>query len=164
MEPDDGFADWYGAQHDGVVRALAAVVGDVDAAREATDEAFVRALERWGQVSGMASPAGWVYRVGLNAAHRRARRAAVERRLLGRQNPREAVWSDPVDAELWAAVRRLPARQRVAVALRYIADLPEPVIAEVLGVASGTVSATLHAARKRLAGELAGEEVEAGHD
>lgn len=142
-----------------MVRALAAVVGDVDEAVEA----FARALERWPQVSGMASPTGWVYRVGLNVARRRARRAGLHRRLAGRHTV-ASVRLEPVDAELWAAVRRLPARQRTAVALRYIADLSEAVIAEVMGVAPGTVSATLHAARRRLAAQLAPEVMESTHE
>lgn len=154
MDVDEGFAGWYRAQHAGVVRTLAAVIGDVDEAGEAADEAFARALERWARVSAMATPTGWVYRVALNVARRRARRAALHRRLVRRHRAGWAVMQ-PVDAELWAAVRRLPERQRMAVALRYIADLPEAVIAEAMGVAAGTVSATLHAARRRLAADLA---------
>lgn len=150
------FAVWYRAEHAGVVRALTAVFGDLDEAREATDEAFVRALERWPQVSGMESPTGWVYRVALNVARRRARRARFQLRL-GTGRRAFSAGLEPVDAELWGVVRRLPARQRTAVALRYIADLPETVIAEIMGVAAGTVSATLHAARKRLAVDLSSE-------
>lgn len=56
--------------------------------------------------------------------------------------------------ELWAAVRALPGRQRRAVGLRYLADLTEPRIAEVMDIAPGTVAATLHAARKTLAERL----------
>lgn len=163
MDVAEEFADWYRAEHAGVVRALTAVVGEVEEAREATDEAFARALERWPQVCVMQSPTGWVYRVGLNVARRRARRAGFQRRLRGGRTP-TSVGLEPVDAELWGAVRGLPARQRTAVALRYIADLPEAVIAEIMGVAAGTVSATLHAARKRLAVDLAAEVMEPSHD
>jgi RNA polymerase sigma factor (sigma-70 family) len=41
-----------------------------------------------------------------------------------------------------AAVAGLPRRQREVLALRYYLDLTEPEIAEILGVARGTVSAT----------------------
>lgn len=47
-------------------------------------------------------------------------------------------------------VRRLPERQRVAVFLRYWADLDYRAIAEVLEVEVGTVSATLNAAHQSL--------------
>ena len=40
-------------------------------------------------------------------------------------------------------------------ALRYVCDLPQAEVAAAMGVASGTVSATLTAARRRLAAELA---------
>lgn len=40
-------------------------------------------------------------------------------------------------------------------ALRYVADLPEAEIAEIMGVARGTVAATLSSARKQLALQLA---------
>jgi RNA polymerase sigma-70 factor (ECF subfamily) len=59
--------------------------------------------------------------------------------------------------ELWAAVRALPERQRAAVVLRYVADLPEKDIGLVLGVARGTVAASLAHARKNLAGALVEE-------
>jgi RNA polymerase sigma factor (sigma-70 family) len=55
--------------------------------------------------------------------------------------------------EVWAAVRALSARQREAIALRYVLDLSEAQVAEAMGVAVGTASATLAAARSRL-GEL----------
>jgi RNA polymerase sigma-70 factor (ECF subfamily) len=58
------------------------------------------------------------------------------------------------DAALWDAVRALPPRARTAVALRYVADLPEAEIADVMGVARGTVAATLSSARRQLAGAL----------
>jgi RNA polymerase sigma factor (sigma-70 family) len=52
------------------------------------------------------------------------------------------------EVALW--VRNLPERQRVAVFLRYWADLDYRAIAEVLEVEVGTVSATLSAAHQSL--------------
>jgi RNA polymerase sigma factor (sigma-70 family) len=40
---------------------------------------------------------------------------------------------------LWRALRRLPARQRAIVVLRYFEDLSERQIADLLGVRTGTV-------------------------
>ena len=57
---------------------------------------------------------------------------------------------EPVATDVWTAVKRLPDRQRLAVVLRYVADLPEADVAMVMGVARGTVSAALVAARARL--------------
>ena len=58
------------------------------------------------------------------------------------------------DHELWQAVGRLPRRQRTAIVLRYVADLPEADIAAAMGIARGTVAATLAAARRRLEADL----------
>jgi RNA polymerase sigma factor (sigma-70 family) len=146
------FDRWYRAEHPRVLGLLTVVAGDADVAREVTAEAFVRALERWDRVAAMESPAGWTYRVGVNLLRRRMRRATFERRLAP-EVPAPAP-SPAIEPELWAAVRGLPVRQRTAVALRYVCDLSQADIAAVMGVAPGTVSATLTAARRRLAAAL----------
>ena len=151
------FDGWYRAEHPRVLGLLTVVAGDPDVAREATAEAFVRALERWDRVSTMDSPAAWTYRVGVNLVRRRFRRAAFEKRVLtGEQAPAPP---PAIESELWDAVRALPVRQRTAVALRYVCDLSQEEIAAVMHVAAGTVSATLAAARRRLATDLRPVEV-----
>jgi RNA polymerase sigma factor (sigma-70 family) len=52
------------------------------------------------------------------------------------------------------AVAALPDRQRLAVFLRYYADLDYAAIATALGVERGTVSATLSAAHHNLSSKL----------
>jgi RNA polymerase sigma-70 factor, ECF subfamily len=52
-------------------------------------------------------------------------------------------------------LRALPERQRLAVFLRYYADLSYDEIAEVLEVRPGTVAASLNAAHRTLRSELA---------
>jgi RNA polymerase sigma factor (sigma-70 family) len=56
--------------------------------------------------------------------------------------------------ETWAAVSRLPYRQRAVLILRYYADLPESEIADVLGCRVGTVKSAHHRALERLRREL----------
>ena len=146
------FDGWYRAEHPRLLGLLTVVAGDADVAREVTAEAFVRALERWDRVAEMESPAAWTYRVGVNLLRRRLRRAAFEKRLFAEKAA--PVPSPAIEPELWDAVRALPVRQRTAVALRYVCDLPQEEIAAVMNVAPGTVSATLTAARRRLAAEL----------
>lgn len=152
-----GFETWYRAEHRRVLRVVSAFVDDGAAAQDVTAEAFARALARWDRVGAMASPTGWVCQVAVNLARRRARRMALERKLLGRKGV--AAGAERLDrfdrdhqaAETWDAVRALPPRQRLAIVLRYLDDLPESEIAVLMGVAPGTVAATLHAARRRLA-------------
>ena len=60
----------------------------------------------------------------------------------------------PSSQDFWAAVRELPERQRAAVVLRYVEDMPIDDIAAVLDVSDGTVKSSLFAARKTLATTL----------
>lgn len=60
------------------------------------------------------------------------------------------------DRALWAAVAALPERQRTAVVLRYVHDLPAEQIAAAVGIAVGTVGPTLTAAQRRLRAALDG--------
>ena len=145
---DLDFASWYEHEHPRVLGVLCALSGELDASRDATDEAFVRALARWPRVRKMASPGGWTYRVALNELRRTLRgrsRAAV--------GPRDGVKASvpETDPDLWDLVRRLPERQRIAVVLRYVADLPEQQVAEVMGIRRSTAASTLTQARHRLA-------------
>ncbi|MEY2432100.1 MAG: polymerase sigma-70 factor, subfamily [Acidimicrobiaceae bacterium] len=149
-----GFEPWYLREHPKVVATLTWVAGDPHVAADATDEAFARAYANWRKVERMDSPGGWVYRVALNVVRRRMRRAAFERRTL--EPPAEV--AQVVDREIWTVVQQLPERQRVAVVLRYLLDLPEQEVATAMGISRGTVASALAAARRRLAGWLTVEE------
>lgn len=143
-----GFEAWYHAEHPKVLAALVLVSGDPALAREATDEAFARALARWSRVQLMDSPGGWLYTVALNLVRRQAGRAATEQRALERVLPPDVVTD--ATGELWSLVQKLPVRQRAAVVLRYLLDMKEREVADVMRVSPGTVASTLAAARARL--------------
>src|SRR5690349_14387934 len=64
----ESFEVFYLAHLDRIYRALAVTLKDVDLAREAADEAMVRAYSHWPRIRRHDNPAGWVYRVGLNWA------------------------------------------------------------------------------------------------
>jgi RNA polymerase sigma-70 factor (ECF subfamily) len=149
-----GFEPWYLREHPKVVAALTWVAGDPHVAADAADEAFARAYAHWRRVERMNSPGGWVYRVALNVVRRRMRRAALEQRTI--EPPAEV--ADVVDNEIWSVVQQLPERQRVAVVLRYLLDLPEKEVAVAMGISRGTVASALAAARQRLAAWLTAEE------
>jgi RNA polymerase sigma-70 factor (ECF subfamily) len=154
MDRTAGFDDWYRATRPTLVRSLlVASGGDLEAATEAADEAMVRALERWPRVRRMDSPGGWAHRTGLNVLRRRFRRGATERRATDRATAGRPMTTtdDPSTAvALWEAVALLDRRSREVIALRYVGQLTEPEIAELLGVRTGTVSSLLSRARTRL--------------
>jgi RNA polymerase sigma-70 factor (ECF subfamily) len=151
--PGLDFETWYELEHPRLIASLLLATGDVDLAREAVDEACLRTLARWPRVSRMDSPSAYTYRVAVNVAHRRWRRAALEQRLLARRPPRPTTVPAPA-GEAWDVVRDLPPRQRTAVVLRYVADLTEAEIALAMGVSRSTVSSTLADARRALAVRL----------
>lgn len=154
MDRDDGFDEFYASSRPSLVRALTITSGgDVDAASEAADEAFVRAFERWRRVKVMASPQAWTYSVGRNLLRRRFRRRAKERQLLttGVRIEEGGDVGDRADSiALWHAVAKLPERDRTALAYRYVFGYAEADIAREMGVATGTVSAALSRARASL--------------
>lgn len=148
------FDEWYRRQHPRLVASILLVTGSLDEAQEAADEALARALLHWRRVAPMESPEGWVYRVALNVARRRARRRSMERSLLHRARP--VITDVPAPAgEAWAAVKDLPPRQREIVVLRHVADLTEAQIARALGISRSTVSSTLGDAHLALSRTLA---------
>lgn len=160
---DAEFEGWYVQAYPRVRAAVTLAVGDADLAEEATAEAFARAVVHWSKVRAAASSQAWVYTVAMNQVRSTLRRRRVERRWLRGQATQPIVHQPPPvepDDPLWRAVGQLPRRARTAVALRYVADLSEAEVAEVMGIARGTVAATLHQARKRLGELLADHEEE----
>ena len=151
------FAEWYSQEHPGVLAVVVMAAGDFEVARDITAEAFARAFERWDRVGHMESPAGWTCRVALNLVRRRHRQAVLARRAADRTPPPLLLLLDDERVAVWEAVRRLPERARLAVALRYLAGLTESEVADAMGIATGTASATLHSARRRLAELMADE-------
>lgn len=135
-----------------------ATTGSWSEAEDLAQEAFLAAYRDWGRVSGYERPDAFVRRVVANRSvsgvRRRVREAAALRRL-GRGEP---IDTDGTDPAFWAAVRRLPPRQRHVVALHYLEDRSIHDISAVLDIAEGTVKAHLHAGRKALASMLGEDE------
>jgi RNA polymerase sigma-70 factor (ECF subfamily) len=142
------FEEFYLHTRDRLVASLAVLIGNVDVAAEAADEAFERALLRWSRVSLMESPTGWTYRVALNHARRQARRRSMEGRLLPRRPGHAHI---PVElVEVRELLDQLAPKQRAAMTLRVLGDLTETEIGQVLGVSRTTVQSALLDARRHL--------------
>jgi RNA polymerase sigma-70 factor, ECF subfamily len=141
---------------------IVALRGPRVAAEELAQEAFERAYHRWDELREMGRPDLWVQRVALNLATSQLRRLAAEARAVSRfgiRRPATAEAAEFEDAErFWGLVRRLPSQQARVVALHYAADRSVAEVAEVLGIAEGTVKAHLHKARARLTELLAQED------
>jgi RNA polymerase sigma-70 factor (ECF subfamily) len=131
-------------------RVASVITGDEQSGVDAVQDAFANAILGFADYRGEAPLEAWVWRIVLNAARgvRRRQRPQPEDALpaaSGNGRP-----DDDYDVRAWIAA--LPERQRLAVFLRYYADLDYQSIAHALGVEVGTVSATLsvaHAALRR---------------
>ena len=155
MATSANFDDWYVDTYPRVLVAVALTLGrDRERAEDATNEAFVKALERWESVSQMDSPDGWVAKVAINRARRILRRRARGIELLHQERIEAAAHDRHVDVDLWDALDSLSFRQRTAIVLRYVEDLSQAEVASELGVAPGTAAATLSQARGVLKAEL----------
>lgn len=135
------------------------LTGERETARDLAQEAMLRGYQRWNTVGQFDRPGCWVRRVLINLATDHHRRRRTERANEARLATADRlVLDDPDDERWWDAVRALPDRQRAAVALHYLEDRPIAEVAEILGIADGTVKSTLAKARRKLEHDLAGKE------
>jgi RNA polymerase sigma factor (sigma-70 family) len=132
---------------------------DEDEANDAVQEAFLRMWAESARGTVILDPEAWAFRVTYRLAmdhHRLGRmiRSLTDR--LGRVDEPEEL--DPADrVAVWAAVDKLPPRQRAVIYLRYRADLSYDRIATVMGItangARNDASAATASLRKRYATE-----------
>lgn len=146
-----------------VVQLVGPCSGDVSAAEEVVQEAFVRALAHGGRFSRLDNPEAWLRRVAVNIARSRWKRlkryAGLEPRLAG---PSTSPELSPDHVALMAALKQLPPAQREVIAMHHLADLPVHEIAAALNVPPGTVKARLSRGRAALA-ELLSDGSEVPH-
>ena len=130
-------------------RVAAAIVGNRDAALDVVQDAFGAAIRHRASFDHRGSLDGWLWRVVVNTARdhsARATRAVHAEHLVAATSSNGH--SD--DGRIAAAIALLPERQRLALFLRYYADLDYGGIAAALGISTGTVGATLNAAHTSL--------------
>jgi RNA polymerase sigma-70 factor (ECF subfamily) len=146
------FDAFYTSEYASLTRLAYVLTGSRPVAEELVQETMLRAFRHWSRIADYERPGAWARRVLCNLATSRGRRLAAEARAMGRLRERPPEPALSAEAfELWAAVRKLPARQAQVTALAYAEDRPIAEIAEMLGIAEGTVKAVLHRARGNLA-------------
>jgi RNA polymerase sigma-70 factor (ECF subfamily) len=112
-------------------RALVAAVG-VEAGLDAAAEALAYGWENWDRVAQMKNPGGYLYRVGMSRARSRPPAPIELPRLVEVAVP----WIEP---SLPEALASLPQQQRTAVILVHTYEYSLSEVAQLLGVAKGTV-------------------------
>jgi RNA polymerase sigma-70 factor (sigma-E family) len=136
----------YQAHAAGLIRMAVVMLGERASAEDVVQEAFCGLYLHWSRLDDPAKSLSYVRSAVLNGCRSVLRRRARQR----------GVPADPPAAsaeagfligeehrEVVAALRKLPARQREALVLRFFAELDGPQIARVMGISQGTVKSTL---------------------
>jgi len=152
LPPFQSFLD---DNRDAVWRFLVARVGREEA-DDCFQETFIAALRAYPRLRRDSDLRSWVltiaHRKTLDAHRARARRAlpvadvAEHDTRASAPTPR----ADARDEQLWSAVGALPNRQRSAVVLRFLADLPHRDIARAIGCSEEAARRSLHEGLSKL--------------
>jgi DNA-directed RNA polymerase specialized sigma24 family protein len=128
----------------GLRRALLGVVG-IDRVEDAVAEALAYGFEHWADVSAMANPAGYLFRVGQSRSRRRRQPRIF------RTPPAEL---PDVEPGLVDALCELPDSQRTAVWLAHGCGWSHAEIGEVLGASTSTVATHVSRGLHRLRSKM----------
>lgn len=151
------FARLIDEHHGPMVRAAYVVVGDVDLAREAAQNAWTIAWKRLGSLRQPERIRSWLVAISANEA-RGLVRSAKRRHVVeisqapGAHATDPADWIDVVDLE--HALARLQPDERSLLALRYVSGLDSTDIAEQLGMSASGVRSRLSRLVDRLRKDL----------
>lgn len=166
------YGDLVRKYQDRVFNACVRISGNVEDARDHTQEAFLRAFARLAEFKGLSSFYTWVFRIAVNLAltekRTSARRQTVSldadpsiqgtqaaelgRRLGERSTAASegAVTEAEIHGHLLRALQALDAEFRAVIVLRDIEGLDYQQIGEILEVPAGTVKSRLHRGRMLL--------------
>jgi RNA polymerase sigma factor (sigma-70 family) len=145
------------AELDGAYRLAGVILGDVWAAEDATHDALIQAWLRYGSLRDPDRFGAWFQRILVNVCRDRLRQLA--RRPVVTLMPDRVPGGDATRTiddrlDLDRAFERLSPDHRVALVLRFYADLTIDEIADRVGVPSGTVKSRLHVAVERMRAAL----------
>jgi len=171
------------AYQDRLFNSVVRLVGDREEARDITQEAFTRGLEKVGSFRGDASPYTWLFRIAVNLAISQLRKVQRNRvfsldrspssngkagddtqasSLIDRvaesqeANPAQQAEDRERDQHVLAALGRLDAEYRAVLVMRDIDGFDYQQMADILGLPLGTLKSRLFRARLALRDELKG--------
>jgi RNA polymerase sigma-70 factor (sigma-E family) len=141
---DEAIVELYRTHYAGLVRLSALLLGDTGAAEEVVQDAFVAVHGSWNRLRDPDRALAYLRQAVVN----RSRSSLRHRTVVAKYQP-----APPPDvpsaetyavaaaerAEVLAALRALPRRQRETLVLRYYSDLTEAQIADALGISQGAV-------------------------
>jgi RNA polymerase sigma-70 factor (sigma-E family) len=149
---DDAVVRLYSTHYRPLVRLASLLTRDVGLAEEVVQDCFVALHQRWGRLRNPDAGVAYLRQSVVNRCRSALRHRGVVDRVLGRfreatptPSAESSALAAGLSADVLAAVRALPARQREALVLRYYLDLSEAQTAAVMGVSPGAVKS--HTAR-----------------
>lgn len=145
VRTDEDIEQVYRDQASRLWGALVAYSADRELAADAVSEAFAQAIARW---DAIVDPSRWVWTAAFRIVRGELKRRRRTSANGGRMTP--DVLELERSADLLRALRTLPHRQRAALVLHYLVDMPTADIAPVLGIRPATVRVTLMRGRRRL--------------
>jgi RNA polymerase sigma-70 factor (sigma-E family) len=141
---DEAVVDLYRAHYAGLVRLSAMLVGDLGTAEEAVQDAFVAMHGSWNRLRDPDKALAYLRQAVVNRSRSKLRHRAVVAKY-PQEPPPDVPSAEHYAiaagdrAEVLAALRALPRRQRETLVLRYYSDLSEAQIADALGISPGAV-------------------------
>jgi RNA polymerase sigma-70 factor (ECF subfamily) len=130
-------------------RTVLGVLGDGEAAADVAQEVAVTAVRKARSLRDPAALDAWLHRIAVRAALAEARRGRHRRAAELEHVARRAAAAEDLAGAL-ELLDGLPPRQRAALTLRYVHDLPDDAIARALGCRPGTVRSLLSRGRDAL--------------
>jgi RNA polymerase sigma-70 factor (sigma-E family) len=150
-----GVAALYEAHALGLTMLAHVMLGDKASAEDVVQDAFFGLYRNWAKLSDPAMALPYLRRSVLNGCKSvaRWRRVRAGRALHepAAASAESAVLADEEQQSVLTAIRRLPARQREALILRFYLLEPEAEVARVMGISPSTVRSTTHRALTALA-------------
>ena len=148
-------SELYRAHLPAATRLAYLLTGDRAAAEDVAQDAFLSAASRLGGLRHDAAFGAYLQRAVVNKVRNRARRLSLERAHARPADPAPYDLPDVATRDrLWAALLRLPHRQRAALVLRFYLDLSEHDVAERLRCRPGTVKSAVSRGLAALRAEL----------
>jgi RNA polymerase sigma-70 factor (sigma-E family) len=141
----DDFTDLFVGHYQQLLRLASLLLGDLPAAEDVVQEAFIRVHRVLGH-GRVNDPLAYLRQTVVNLSRSDLRRKMVARRHAPKPMPdmasaEEGAYAALARREVVVALRALPARQREAVVLRYWADLTEAQTGRLMGISTGAVKA-----------------------
>ena len=150
------FGELLDAHYDRIFRFCFRLTGRREEAEDLTQEICLALPSKLKRFRGKARFTTWLYRVAMNAAHDRRRRAASRTRAAegwgDREASRRAAAREKAADLAWLrrSMAALPENLRDTLALTLDGEMTHAQAGEVLGISEGTVSWRLSEVRKRL--------------